>query len=57
MAADRSSVFRKEALERISSSEQVRIDCGVSRDGSTAKNVYLAAEHYGFDVSARPGAS
>ncbi len=32
--------------------EQVRIDCGVSRDGSTAKNIYLAAEHYGFDVKA-----
>ena len=33
--------------------EQVRIDCGVSRDGSTAKNIYLAAEHYGFKVRAR----
>ena len=30
--------------------EQVRLDCGVSRDGSNAKNVVLAAKHYGFDV-------
>ncbi|MBQ9001306.1 MAG: NHLP family bacteriocin export ABC transporter peptidase/permease/ATPase, partial [Eggerthellaceae bacterium] len=32
--------------------EQVRSDCGVSRDGSKAKNVALAAMHYGFDVKA-----
>ena len=30
--------------------EQVRVDCGVSRDGSNMKNVYLAAQHYGMEV-------
>ena len=30
--------------------EQVRSDCGVSRDGSNAKNIYNAAKSYGFDV-------
>ncbi len=30
--------------------EQVRKDCGVSRDGSNMKNVYLAAQNYGLKV-------
>ena len=30
--------------------EQVRLDCGVSRDGSNMKNVYLAAQHYALEV-------
>ena len=30
--------------------EQVRLDCGVSRDGSNMKNVYLAAVSYGMEV-------
>ena len=30
--------------------EQVRVDCGVSRDGSNMKNIYLAAKAYGMNV-------
>ena len=32
--------------------EQVRVDCGVSRDGSNAKNVVMAAKSYGFKTRA-----
>ena len=32
--------------------EQVRSDCGVSRDGVNARNIYLAAKSYGFEVKA-----
>lgn len=30
--------------------EQVRVDCGVSRDGSNMKNVFLAGQNYGMEV-------
>jgi len=32
--------------------EQVRLDCGISRNGSNAQNIYKAAVSYGFDVKA-----
>ena len=30
--------------------EQVRYDCGVSRDGSNARNIMLTGKHYGMEV-------
>lgn len=32
--------------------EKLRVDCGVSRDGSNAKNIAIAAKHHGMQVKA-----
>ena len=33
--------------------EQVRVDCGVSRNGANAKNILRAAQKYGFVTKGR----
>lgn len=32
--------------------EKLRVDCGVSKDGCNALNIYKASEKYGLDVDA-----
>ncbi len=31
--------------------EQIRMDCGINRDGSNARNIMVTARRYGFEVS------